>query len=137
MTESRLELLLRKAKDRGLTPITITELFPLQDELLQPSPESLFWRKKKEILKKYGYDEESWKEVLVAARTFYFIPTPKMEHCNREMRELAFKYENRTPAWSIDHLYQLATQSVRPKKNKKQHITRTKNEKGTYIYDYQ
>lgn len=116
MVESRLELLLRKAQGRGLTPITIADLFPLQNELLEPPPESPFWEEKEEILARHGYTPETWGEVLQQAARFYFIPTKEMEECNKEMRALAFQYDNRTPAWSIDHLYQLATQAMRLKK---------------------
>lgn len=45
-------------------------------------------QRKREILAKYGFTEETWCEVLNASGTFYFSPSEAAQKCNAEVRAL-------------------------------------------------
>ncbi len=137
MRESRMELLLRRAKEKELTPIKIKDLWEKQEELLNPPENSEFWEKKEEILNRHGYNLETWKEVLRKAGTLYFAPTTGMEECNEEIKKLCEEYEVMNPAFKLNYLHELAKQAMKPKKRKNQRVIRWKDKEGIYVYDYQ
>ena len=74
----------------------LNELYLLQEQAkahyIKELGKTNFNKHRLAILKANGFTHKTWEKVLNMAGSFYFIPTPEMDKCNREIKELTKKY---------------------------------------------
>ena len=133
---NRFVFLLNYAKRQGKNGLTLRELFDTQDEAVD---ENLVRKDEicEEVLSKYGWTLERWrKEVLLISGQFYFAPKEEWDLINEDLRK-ALKAENLLDPqvlYSFSVFSGQLSSYFRKVSEDKREITRTKNEKGLWVY---
>lgn len=82
-------------KESKLKLATGRTIFNAQDKAADYYTDLLpkeFHKRKAAIIKENGFTPKSWQEVLVAAGSFYFIPSESMKNANNAIRKLCSQY---------------------------------------------
>jgi len=87
---------------------------------------------KNKILKKYGFTNNEWKEILFNSGYFYFSQSVKMNKCNKELsKEIKKLPVLNNYHYSINYTYACLSKMLR---SKTLLIKRIKNDKNVFVY---
>ncbi len=112
----RIEILIRNAHKLGVKPVSGKYLWDNQEKLMDMYDKDSFNKLYNEILKKHGYTKLEWLDIMFQSNSFYFLPTEKIENCNRDVRRLCKKFGVVNPIYSYNYLYALLSHYNRRKK---------------------
>lgn len=87
MKIARTKLVMYYLETKGNKKNTMSDIFKAQDEACKFYDLLVDQEKKSEILKEYGYTNETWEEVLYNAQLFWFTPDQRQERCNKAIRD--------------------------------------------------